>query len=144
MGQIELQSNQKTKLLYDFNWRRLLIYTENLDNQSLAKTTDKNISSNDSVILASNSQKLTTSSQTSQELKTDLKKSTNSNNSHSQNSQNQVWSVWFDRLNPNSQNIIFYPKVWLENKNCLNRIQDGLQFCLENENLVTYGNFNLF
>ena len=136
LGQIELQNSQKTKLLYDFNWRRLLIYTENqIEKQLDNKNTDKNNSSNNSVILVSNSQ----NSQTSQELKKDLKKSTNSNNS-----QNQVWSVWFDRLNPNSQNIIFYPKVWLENKNCLNRIQDGLQFCLENENLATYGNFNLF
>lgn len=142
LGQIELgdlqntnlqngqnkQNYQNTKMFYDPNWRRLIIYNR-IDNLKNNKNDLTNFSSN------SNSQ----NEQNRQNSQNTTINSTNLNNF----SQNQVWSVWFDKLNPNSQNIIFYPKIWL-NKNCLNKIQDQLQFCLDNENLIIYGNFNLF
>ena len=122
LGQIELNTQkQNTVMFYDFNWRRLMIY-------ATGKNTDKN---NFSINL-DNSQNLKNPQST--------QKITNSDSTNL----NQVWSVWFDKSNPSSQNIIFYPKIWLENKNCLNKIQDQLQFCLQDENLITYGNFDFF
>ena len=56
----------------------------------------------------------------------------------------EIWTVWFDKFSPNSTNIIYYPQKWLQNPKCVPRIQERLQFCLENDNLITFGNFRLF
>lgn len=58
--------------------------------------------------------------------------------------QKETWTVWFDKSNPNAANIVYHPSKWLENQICVPKIQDRLQFCLQEENLIFYGNFRIF
>ncbi len=55
----------------------------------------------------------------------------------------EVWSIWFDKTNPNANNLVYYPTKWLKQP-CVSKIQDRLQFCLQSDILITYGNFNFF
>ncbi len=59
-------------------------------------------------------------------------------------SPSQVFAVWFDKDIINRSVVGYYPVLWIDNTFCKSEIVENFQFCLRDNNLISYRNTDLW